>query len=146
MSDSNQLRVRRFFDEMCNGRKLEIAPDLFHANHVYHDPASPWVGSGPDGMKQLISAYQTAFPDAEWTVHEVLSSGNTVMTRWTATGTHKRSLQGITATGREVAVTGIWMHRFTGGKIIESWNHWDMLGMLQQIGVVPMLWQRRAAV
>lgn len=146
MPEGNKLVVQRFFEEMCNGRKLEIAEALFHANHVYHDPASPWVGAGPEGMKQLISAYQTAFPDAEWTVHEVLSSGSTVITRWTGTGTHKRSLQGLTATGRGVNVTGIWMHRFAGGKIIESWNHWDMLGMLQQLGAAPLLAQRRAAV
>ena len=39
----------------------------------------------------------------------------------------------------KVAVTGIWMFRFAGGKIVESWNNWDCLGMLQQLGVVPAM-------
>jgi hypothetical protein len=32
---------------------------------------------------------------------------------------------------------GIWIHRLGGGKIVESWNVWDTLGMLQQLGVIP---------
>ena len=42
----------------------------------------------------------------------------------------------ISPTGKQVQVTGIWIHRFTGEKIVESWNVWDTLGMLQQLGVV----------
>jgi hypothetical protein len=40
-----------------------------------------------------------------------------------------------------VVVSGIWIHRLAGGKIVESWNNWDSLGLLQQLGVVPALGQ-----
>ena len=62
----NKELVRRFFEEMCNGRKLEVADELFADGHVYHDPASPFVGPGPD---------------AHWDVHETMESGDTVITR-----------------------------------------------------------------
>src|SRR5262245_62005841 len=88
MSDANVQVARRFFDEMCNKRQLQIAGQLFSTSHVYHDPASPWVGGGPAGMKDLIGAYHSAFGDAKWDVHAMLAAGDTVVTRWTGSGTH----------------------------------------------------------
>jgi predicted ester cyclase len=64
-----------------------------------------------------------------------------VVTRWSATGTHVEVLAGITPTGKRVTVSGIWLHRVDGGQIVESWNTWDSLGLLQQLGVVPALGQ-----
>jgi predicted ester cyclase len=88
----------------------------------------------------MIGTYQAAFPDARWDVEEMLVTGDKVMTRWIGSGTHKGVLQGnppLPPTGKKVKVTGVWIHRIIGGKIVESWNHWDMLGMLHQLGVRP---------
>jgi steroid delta-isomerase-like uncharacterized protein len=139
-SEQNKTLVHRFFAEVCNGRKLDVAEELFSADHTYHDPASPGIGPGPEGMKQLIGAYQTGFGDATWTVQETMEAGqDTVVTRWTGSGTHSGVLMGIAPTGKKVNVPGIWIHRIAGGRIVESWNVWDTLGMLQQLGVVPSL-------
>ena len=139
-SDQNKAIVRRFFDEVCNGRNQGVADQLFAATHRYHDPASPWVGPGPQGMKDLTSTYYTAFPDARWTMDEMIAAEDgTVITRFTGRGTHKAELRGLPATGRAVTVQGIWIHRIADGKIQESWDNWDALGMLQQLGVVPQL-------
>src|SRR5262245_51984652 len=118
-SEQNRALSQRFFVEVCNGRKLEVAEELFSADHTYHDPASPGIGPGPAGMKQLIGTYQTGFGDATWTVHEVLDAApDTVVTRWTGSGTHTGELLGIEPTGRQVSVPGIWIHRMAGGKIV----------------------------
>ena len=138
---TNQALVTRFFDEMCNGRKLELADQLFAPTHVYHDPQTP-TGPGPQGMKQVIATYQNAFADARWTVHEIIPAReDLVVTRWTGTGTHSGDLQGIAPTRKAVKVDGIWIHRIAGGKIVESWNHWDTLGLMQQLGVLPAMAQ-----
>src|SRR4029078_13689624 len=42
--------ARRFVDEVCNGRKLAVAEELFSADHVYRDPGSPGIGKGPAGI------------------------------------------------------------------------------------------------
>ena len=139
-TDQNTISVHRFFEEMCNQRKLDIADELFAANHVFHDPQAP-TGAGPEGMKQVISAYQTAFPDAHWNVVETIVTDNDIVTRWKGTGTQKKELNGILPTGKSVEVQGIWIHHFSNGKIVESWNSWDTLGMLQQLGVVPAMGQ-----
>ena len=45
---------------------------------------------------------------------------------------------GIAPTGKQVTVTGISIQRIANGKIVEAWSTYDMLGMLQQLGVAPM--------
>ena len=50
-------------------------------------------------------------------------------------------LLGIPPTGKTAKVMGIWIHRLSSGKILESWNVWDTLGMLQQLGVIPAVRQ-----
>jgi steroid delta-isomerase-like uncharacterized protein len=138
-SEQNQSIVRRFFDEMCNGRKLALADEIYSTNHVLHDPSSP-VGPGPQGLKDLVGLYQRAFPDARWTVDELFTAnGERVVVQWTGSGTQNGELMGIAPTRKSVRVTGTWVFKITGGKIVESWNHWDCLGMLQQLGVVPSL-------
>jgi steroid delta-isomerase-like uncharacterized protein len=129
----------RYFEEVCNGRKLNVADSIFTADHVHHDPSSPWVGAGPEGMKKLASTYQTGFPDAHWNVDALFESGDTVIARWTGTGTHQGELSGIAPTGKSVRVEAIMIFRIADGKIAESWDVWDTLGMLQQLGVVPRM-------
>ena len=43
---------------------------------------------------------------------------------------------GIAPTGNEVRVTGITIHRIEGGKIVEEWENWDALGLMQQVGAI----------
>lgn len=139
MSEQGQALVRRFFDEVCNKRQLGGADQLFAANHAYHDPSAPWVGTGPAGMKDIIGLYHRAVGDARWVVHATYDAGDVVVTRWSGQGTHSGELMGIAPTHKKVSVDGIWMHRVADGKIVESWNVWDTLGLLQQLGVVPAM-------
>lgn len=136
--------ARRFVDEMCNGRALAVADEIFSADHLYHDPASPGVGKGAAGMRELIGTYHRGVKDARWDVQAMTATADTVILRWTGSGTHTGELLGIAPTGRKVRVDGIWMLRVANGKIVESWNCWDTLGMLQQLGVVPQLGAKAA--
>ena len=136
MTSANQTLARRFFDETCNQGKLEIADEIFSPDHKYHDPSNPFIVPGAEGMKLLISTYQRAFTGAHWEIEEMIDAGDRVVTRWTGSGTHQADLMSISPTGKQVQFTGIWIHRFACDKIVESWNVWDTLGMLQQLGVV----------
>jgi len=48
---------------------------------------------------------------------------------------------GIRATGRRIAITGINIYRFAGGKIAEAWSNSDCLGMMQRLGAIPSMEQ-----
>jgi len=139
-AEENKTLVQRFFNEVCNARKLAVADELFSVHHSYTDPSSPGIPAGPEGQKQLLGIYQTSFPDCHWQVEEMLAEGDKVVTRWTARGTHQVELPGnppLPATGKAAIVPGVWIHQISGGKIVKSWNVWDTLGMLQQLGVIP---------
>jgi steroid delta-isomerase-like uncharacterized protein len=135
MSAETEAVVRRFYEEMNNGRKNELAPELFTSDHVMHDPQVP-AGKGPQGMVEVISAYQKGV-DGHWEIEEIFSTGDRVVVRWTGSGTHVGEINGIPATGKTVRVDAISIHRMGDGKIAETWEVWDTLTFLQQLGVVP---------
>jgi steroid delta-isomerase-like uncharacterized protein len=87
-------------------------------------------------MVDVISVYQKGV-DGHWAIDEIFSSDDRVVVRWTGTGTHVRELNGIPATGRPVRVDAISIHRVANGKIAETWQVWDTLSLLQQIGAAP---------
>ena len=73
-----------------------------------------------------------------WTIEEIFTSGDDRVTvRWTGSGRHTGDMHGIPPTGRTVREDAINVVRCSGGKIAESWEAWDTLGFLQQLGVVP---------
>jgi predicted ester cyclase len=135
MGASEEAVVRRFYEDMCTGRKLDLADELFTPDHVMHDPQVP-SGPGPQGMADLVSVYQNG-ADGHWTIEELFSASDRVVVRWTGSGSHIGELNGVPATGRPIRVDAISIHRMTGSKIAETWEVWDTLGLLQQIGVVP---------
>ena len=138
-AEQNAAIARRWFDDVCNGRNRAAANEIFTADHRLQDPSSPGVPDGPEGMANLAAVYYTAFGDACWTITEMVATDDTVVTRWTGAGTHTRELNGIPPTNKRVTVPGIHYMKFRNGKIAESYNVWDTLGMLQQLGVVPQM-------
>ena len=135
MAASDEAVVRRFYEQMCNERKNEIASELFTADHTMHDPQVP-AGGGPAGMVEVVSVYQRGV-EGHWGIADIFSTADRVVVRWTGSGTHVGEVNGIPATGKKIRVDAITIHRMEGGKIAESWEVWDTLGFLQQLGVVP---------
>lgn len=132
---NNEAVARSFFEDLCNGRKLHLAPELMTAGHVYHDPNAP-AEPGPAGMLAALKVYQEGLA-GRWEVHDVVASGDKVTVRWTGHGKHDREVMGIPPTGSTIEVEALSLLRFEDGKIAENWTVWDTLGMLRQMGVVP---------
>jgi steroid delta-isomerase-like uncharacterized protein len=135
-SEQNKAIVRRAFEEPWKGN-LGVIDELFASDYVGHDPASPEPVRGPEGLKEFISTYRAAFPDARMTVEQQLAEGELVTTRWTGRGTHEGELMGIQPTGKQVTVSGLTISRLFAGKIVEEFQNWDTLGMMRQLGAIP---------
>ena len=137
MSAADEAVVRRFYEEMNNDRKTDLASDLFTADHKFHDPQVP-AEDGPQGVVDVVRVYQDG-AEGHWQIEEMFSAGDRVVVRWTGSGTHVGDVMGVPPTGKPVRVDAITIHRMQDGKIAETWEVWDTLGFLQQIGVVPTM-------
>jgi steroid delta-isomerase-like uncharacterized protein len=135
MSASDEAVIRRFYEQMCNERKNDLAPELFAADHEMHDPQVP-TATGPAGMAETVAVYQKGV-EGHWGIEEIFSTDDRVVVRWTGTGTHVAEVNGIPPTNKSIRVDAITIHRMRDGKIAETWEVWDTLSFLQQIGVVP---------
>ena len=150
MAAQNAELSRRIFEDVWNRKNLSAIDELMSVDYAHHDPSSPAVPSGVDGYKQFVNYYMNAFPDAHFTIDDAFTDGQNTevqneVTRWTVSGTHEGELAGIPRTGRRFSVTGISIARIDNGKITESWNNWDALGLMQQLGVVSSEAKGRAA-
>lgn len=137
-SEQNKTIVRRAFEEPWTGN-LDVVDELIASNYVGNDPANPEPLHGPEGVKEFISTYREAFPDARITVEQQLAEGDFVATRWSGRGTHEGDLMGVSPTGKQVTVSGLTISRLESGKIVEEFQNWDTFGMMQQLGAVPAL-------
>ena len=138
-AESNKALSRRLLEEAFNAGNIDVIDELVTTDVVNHDAALPEPMIGPDAAKASISGYRTAFPDLRITIEEQIADDQGVATRWSAKGTHEGDLMGMAPTGKQATVTGITIDRIVDGRIAESWTNWDTLGMLQQLGVVPVL-------
>jgi len=106
-------------------------------------PDSRFYGWAPepldvDGYKAFMSALLAAFPDSKFIVDDIIAEGNKVAVRHRLQGTHQADFQGIPATGKQVEVGGIVIFHIENGMVTEAWLNADIMGLMQQLGVVPV--------
>ncbi len=112
------------------------ADEAFAANCIIHMAGAPDPNLSVPAFKELVSGLLTAFPDLQLSVDDQIVSGDKVATRWTAVGTHTGPLGDSEPTGNRVKFEGLILDKVADGQVIERWEQWDQMGMLQQIGVV----------
>lgn len=134
-TEENKNIVRRFFEEGPSKGNLSAADELLSPDFTMHVPlpASP----GVKGINEVITACRAAFEHLNVTVEDMIAEGNTVAARFTARGVHKGSFMDLPATGKPITMTGIEIFRIKDGKIIELWGEANLLGLMQQLGIVP---------
>ena len=132
----NKAVITSFVEEVINKGRFERADDLVAVDFVELDPL-PGQEQGREGLKQVISAFRTAFPDINWVIEEMVGEGDKVFSRFTWHGTHRSEFFGVPATGREIAVKGMVVDHVVAGKMVDSRILMDGLGMMTQLGVIP---------
>jgi steroid delta-isomerase-like uncharacterized protein len=139
----NRRIARQFFDDVFNKGNLETVDQIFASEYVGHSSANlNRPIKGPAGIKRFVAMYRKAFPDIRFTFDDIISRGDKIVVRWTTEGTHRGELFGIAPTGKRMGVTGIGIAQIVGGRIRVSHSQVDMLGLTQQLGLVPEIEQR----
>jgi steroid delta-isomerase-like uncharacterized protein len=127
--------AQRYFEHLDQqdlaGLRTMFAPDTqFYG-------LAPQVLDG-EGVIQGMSMFYTSFPDARMPVHEIIVEGNSAAIRHAFIGTHQADFQGIPATGKPVTVPAtVTLHFDNAGQVVAGWLNADLLGMMQQLGVIP---------
>ncbi len=139
---AHKTLVRRFVDEAINRGNQEVVAEVC-AEPAVGSPSGPGT---PESVRELVLLYREAVPDAHWTIEQQVAEGDTVVTRFTARGTHRGALLGLAPTGKPMEVPGILISRLEGHKIAVTWAQADLLGLLHQLGVMPDLALDRTVV
>jgi steroid delta-isomerase-like uncharacterized protein len=136
-NEDNKAIVHRIYEDCWNQGNLTLIDQLVAPQEVSHDPANPGF-HGAEGTRRMIALYRQAFPDLHFALDDMIAEDDLVVARWTASGTHKGELQGIPVTNKRTSVPGITIYRVKDGKVEETWNNYDVLGMMQDLGLAPM--------
>jgi steroid delta-isomerase-like uncharacterized protein len=131
-------RIMHRFTEFINTASEKLAAELISPNAVFHVPGRPEPLQGPTGYLEIIGLMRRGFPDIQWTLEEMIAEGEKVAARFTMRGTHQGTFFGVPATGKKIAVSAMNFYRLSGGQFVEERGQPDLLGLLQQIGAVPM--------
>ena len=137
-TEVNKVLLRRSVEEVFSAQgDIDVADEIFAPDYVGHNPTDPQDVRGPEGAKERASIYRSAFPDVRLSIEEQVAEEDRVVTRWIANGTHQGEMMGIAPTGNQVRVEGITISHIQEGKILQEWELFDTLGLMQQLGAVP---------
>ncbi len=133
-TESATAIAHAYFDAFNSG-DADTLGVLLADNYVHHGAV---VAQQDRALhEQRMVAVRQAFPDGHYTIEDIIPEGDLVAIRTTFTGTQQGAFQGIPPTGKKVAVGAIHVHHIVCGKIVETWNAGDALGLFEQLGAIP---------
>src|SRR5437588_11476769 len=133
--DENKALVQRFYAEIDKGN-LDTMDELVAKDYVDHNPPPfPGLAKGREGLKQAFKIFWEATPGYH-EIEDQIAESDKVVTRMTSYGKHEKDLPGAPATGNDLKMTSITIHRIANGKLVEKWAEKDVMGFLIQIGVM----------
>lgn len=125
MSDENKALVRRYYDEVLNGRNLDAVGDYFANERV------------AEGVRTGCFSYFAAFPDLHSSIEELVAEGDKVFCRSTMTGTHDGEYKGIPPTGRHISSESAEIFRIADGTFVGYWCLSNVAGLMRQLTEEP---------
>ena len=132
MSEQNKILVQRFYDEILNGRSLDVADEILSPDYIDHSASAPGLGN----FKTYLAMIMNVFPDIKVTVEDLFTDSNKAAVRLTIHGTQLGSFRGFPPTSTPVTWTGMDILHTSNGVITERWSERDFLNMLLQLGHV----------
>jgi predicted ester cyclase len=126
-ADENKLLVRRLADEAVRERSLDVLDEI--AAEGFAEMAARWV-----------RPFQSAFPDLEMEIVDLIADGEKVAARFKCSGTHKGEWLGVPATGRRFeSIDEIYIFGVKDGKLVSAVGVEDNLSRLRQLSIT--LWR-----
>jgi steroid delta-isomerase-like uncharacterized protein len=134
---ANIAIVRKFFEVGPSKGDLAAADALLAPEFALHTPL-PTPGPGIEAMNNVITTCRAAFHGLNVTIDDIMADRDKVTARFTARGMHKGEFMGLPPTGKAITMTGIEIFRVREGKITELWGEANLMGLMQQLGILPV--------
>jgi steroid delta-isomerase-like uncharacterized protein len=132
----NVALMQRWFQEVWNEGRTETVYELMSPDAVAVGQSGPKDEiHGPKEFEAFVDRIRGAFSDIRIKVEDVVGADDKVVVRWSGVMAHTGDGMGFPATGKTIHVGGISIARVVNGKIVEGWDNWDQLAMLEQLGV-----------
>ena len=135
-TENNKLTMNRFL-EFINTADEKLAEELISKDAIFYVPGQPEPMRGPAGYFAIIGMMRGGFPDIQWSLEDTVAENDKVAALFIMHGTHQGTFFGVPPTGKTIKVQAMNLYRFSNGQITEEYGQPDLLGLLQQIGVVP---------
>lgn len=136
MSEEQNEAVVRQVLALIDERNLDEAFELYALDYIYHGPAGELRGR--EAIRGLWEVFLTGFPDLHSTIEDMISKGDKVVLRWRIEGTHTGEFMGVAPSNKKITLGVTEILRVANGQLVEAWDQFDQLGLMQQIGAIPM--------
>ena len=138
MAEKDNIEYAKQQIAALNARDLDGYLSRIDESYVGYTETRPEPIRGVEGVRQYIQSLFIAFPDLKIEVEQVIASGDTVVTRMRATGTHKGSYVGIAPTHKSIVIEACSFIEVKNGKTIRSRMYADNVKLLQQLGALSL--------
>jgi steroid delta-isomerase-like uncharacterized protein len=142
-AESNKAIVRRYFDELLNQGRLNVAEEILTPQIAFCDPFV--TIHGIDRLQRFLLMVRKAFPDLRYTAEPGIAEGDRVVNCFTSYGTFLGDghgfgeFQGPPACGTKISVRGVDIFRVRDGRITEVRAFYDTYDQMRQLGFLPPL-------
>lgn len=133
--EENKAIVRRVY-EVFNSGNMALLDEVCDVSMLMHQ-GIPGMPPGREGLKAVGAALRSGLPDFHLAIEEIVAEGDTVVVRYSGSGTHKGKFMGVPPTDRTIALQGCEFYRLANGKVVEVRILPDRLSMMQQLGAMP---------
>ena len=131
-------RLMRKFTEFINSASKQMAEELISPEAIFFVPGHTEPMRGPAGYLAIIGMMRAGFPNIQWSLDELVAEDDKVAARFTMRGLHQGEFFGVPPSGKKIEVKAMNFYRIADGKFVEEHGQPDLLGLLQQIGAVPV--------
>ena len=139
VEEKNRVTVLRFYQELINLSKLELAHELFADDFNLEQNAGTDALSGPEEVKRIISNIKSGFPDFYVDVRQLDAFQDKVTAYIRVTGCNVGVFNGMSPTRKLLVMSGVATFHLVDGKITESWIRKDDGERKEEHGLIPAI-------
>lgn len=136
--ETNKVVARRLAEEVFSQGNMRTFDAIFAANYVNHNMPVPGIPGTKEGFERVVAATRQAFPDVHVNIKDMVAEGDFVVFRDTVQATSRGDFLGVPANGKRLEWTEIHFLKIADGQIVEHWTNFDQLGILRQLGAIPV--------